>query len=583
MEFAAVYHKTSEQMSYPVNEEELIVNIKTGYDVRKVFIHHGDPFETGILGGDEDWEGRREEICFKKKLKNQLWWTTTLKPEYKRCKYYFELRTKNEIWFYFEDGFMTEEQLSLSGKMLQCFTVPWMNPADLNRTPDWVNKTIWYQIFPDRFYNGHPGEKGDKIVPWRQGTVSNEECFGGDLDGITQKLPYLEELGINGIYLNPIFAADSNHKYDTRDYRQVDPSFGNEESLKTLVKEAHSRGIRIMLDGVFNHCGSNFEPWKDVLSKGESSPYISWFMINEMPKMQNRRNTRDGAYYSFAFNKDMPKLNTNNPEVIKYFIEICSEWVREYDIDGIRFDVGNEISHKFLKCLRERLKLQKPDLYLLGEIWHDASQWLLGDEYDSVMNYPLTGSINDFFLDKSLDKEDFEAMINRCYTMYMQQSNNVLFNLLDSHDTDRLMNRVNDIDVFFQQMALLFTMPGSPCIYYGTEIAMEGEHDPDCRRCMPWDMLNASPNKERIEDLKQLIQLRKTEDTFRSLHFHFPNESGEKRLVEYIKLNEHGDMIQVLLNCCEKEVAVNSGNEVLYQRNFKNNYLAPKGILIRRI
>lgn len=586
MEFTAVYHKTSEQMSYPLDEEKLVVNLKTGYDVRKVFIHHGDPFETGILGGNEAWKGNREEIHFKKKLKNQLWWTTTLRPEYKRCKYYFELRTKDEIWFYFEDGFVTEDQLQLSGKMLQCFTVPWMNPADINRTPEWVNKTIWYQIFPDRFYNASQGEKDSHpgmIVPWRQGPVTNEECFGGNLDGIREKLPYLEDLGINGIYLNPIFAADSNHKYDTRDYTCVDPSFGDEESLKRLVKEAHSRGIRIMLDGVFNHCGPNFKPWKDVLAHGTSSAYYNWFMIQEPPVMEDRRNTRDGAYYSFAFCKDMPKLNTNNPEVIKYFCDVCSSWVSEYEIDGIRFDVGNEISHKFLKSLRERLKAIKPDLYLLGEIWHDASQWLLGDEYDSVMNYPLTSSINDFFLDKSLEKSDFEAMINRCYTMYMQQSNNVLFNLLDSHDTDRLISRVKDIDIFYQQLAILFTMPGSPCIYYGTEIAMEGAHDPDCRRCMPWDSMEDDRLKARMDDMKQLIKLRKNEDTFSSLHFHFPNERKEKRLVEYIKLNEQGDMIQVLLNCCETDVATGDGKAVLYQRKFKNQYLAPGGTLIRRI
>ena len=162
MEFTGVYHKTSEQMSYPLDEDRLIVNIKTGYDVKQVFIHYGDPYEAGILGGKEKWTGKREEIIYKKRLPHQIWWTTTLFPAYKRCKYYFELRTEEEVWYYFEDGFLTEEQLQMDGRMQQCFIVPWMNPADINRTPAWVNDTIWYQIFPDRFCNGTTEKNGNR-------------------------------------------------------------------------------------------------------------------------------------------------------------------------------------------------------------------------------------------------------------------------------------------------------------------------------------------------------------------------------------------------------------------------------------
>lgn len=583
MEFQAVYHKTSEQMSYALNENDLAVNLKTGYDVEKVYIHYGDPFESGILGGSETWTGKREQIYYKKRLKYQIWWTTTLRPAYKRCKYYFELQTKDETWYYFEDGFVTKEQMLLDGKMLQCFTVPWMNPADVNRTPDWVNDTIWYQIFPDRFCNGTPKKNTADIKPWRKGPVTNEERFGGNLSGMIQKLPYLEDLGITGIYLNPVFEADSNHKYDTKDYQKIDPCFGDEEEFHTFVELAHKKGIKVMLDGVFNHCGSQFAPWLDVLKKGPKSEYYSWFMINEWPFDQKKYDTRDGSFYSFAFFSGMPKLNTNNDKVIEYIADVCTYWIEEHDVDGIRFDVGNEVSHKFLKRIRERLKAVKPDVYLLGEIWHDASQWLLGDEYDSVMNYPLTGSINDFFLDESLGKEDFECMINRCYTMYMQQNNNVIFNLLDSHDTDRLMNRAKDMDVFFQQLAVLFTMPGSPCIYYGTEIAMEGEHDPDCRRCMPWDELEMPENQARIHDMKQLIKLRRSENTFRSLHFHFPNEIAERRCVEYIKLAEDGSKTEVILNCCGKEIVVEEKGKVLYARKYSDGVLGKNGTLIRRV
>lgn len=583
MEFAGVYHKTSEQMSYPCNERELIINLKTGYDVKRVFLHQGDPFEAGILGGNEKWVGKREEICYKKRLKHQIWWTTTLVPPYKRCKYYFELHTDKEVWYYFEDGFLKEEQLHMEGRMLQCFIVPWMNQADINVTPDWVNDTVWYQIFPDRFCNGTPEKNGEDILPWRTGPVTNQERFGGNLAGIRKRLSYLKELGINGIYLNPIMEAESNHKYDTRDYTKIDPYFGDNEEFALLVKEAHELGIRIMVDAVFNHCGRRFAQWLDVEEKGEKSEFADWFMIHDWNALKKQGDTRDGRFYSFAFNEYMPKLNTNNEEVIRYFSDICESWIRDFDIDGIRFDVGNEVSHRFLKRVREKVKSLKPDIYLLGEIWHDASQWLMGDEYDSVMNYPLMSGIHDFFLDKESTKEDFEYMVNRCYTMYMQQCNNVLFNLLDSHDTERLMNRLKNLNVFYQQLAVLFTMPGSPCIYYGTEIAMEGGHDPDCRRCMPWDEMDSEENRKCLEEMKKLISLRKSEKTFKSLYFHFPDTYREKRCVEYIKLDDAGNKIQVVLNCTKDSVDALDGGEILFARGYENGKLAPDGTLIRRI
>ena len=583
MEFAAVYHKTTEQMSYPLNENELVVNLKTGYDVKQVFIIQGDPYEAGIMGGNEVWTGHREEIVYKKHLPHQIWWTTTLTPPYKRCKYYFELHTDSEVWYYFEDGFLTEEQVNMPGRLLQYFIVPWMNPADVNRTPEWVNDTVWYQIFPDRFCNGTPEKNGPDVLPWQTGPVTNREKYGGNLEGIRQKLPYLKELGITGIYLNPIMKAESNHKYDTTDYREIDPSFGDDETMQRLVSEAHDKGIRVMVDAVFNHCGGKFGPWLDVCEKGRDSEYADWFMVQDWSQIGKKADTRDGRFYSFAFADWMPKLNTNNEKVIGYFCDVCGEWVTKYDIDGIRFDVGNEVSHRFLKRIREHLKSLKPDIYLLGEIWHDASQWLMGDEYDSVMNYPLMSGIHDFFLDQTMGKKEFEYMVNRCYTMYMQQNNNVLFNLLDSHDTERLMNRFHDLDIFYQQLAVLFTLPGSPCIYYGTEIAMEGGFDPDCRRCMPWDKIGTEENRERISLMQELIHMRKTEEACRSLYFHFPNKYQNPRCAEYIKIDSQNRKIEIVLNCSEEDVETGMEGEILFARNFDQGILKKNGTLVRRI
>ncbi len=582
MDKASVFHRSSEQMAYAFSEDELIINLKTGRDIDRVFIVHGDPYQAGIAGGAEKWTGNREEIIYKKLLKRHIWWTTTLRPEYKRCKYYFELYSGDEVAYLFEDGFLTAEQMELPGKMLQYFMVPWMNPSDVSVTPSWVNETIWYQIFPDRFCRASGSEPEEGIVPWREGPVRNEERFGGNLKGITERLDYIRDLGANGIYLTPVCMAESNHKYDTTDYETIDPDFGTTSEMVELVEKAHDRGIRIMMDGVFNHSGRFFAPWQDVLENGPSSKYFDWFMINDWPIDVNK-DTRDGKFYTFAFHAGMPKLNTNNEEVIAYIEKICAMWVDRYDIDGIRFDVGNEVSHYLLKRLRRTLKAKKPDIYLLGEIWHDASQWLYGDEYDAVMNYPLTSGINDFFIDESLTKRDLAYRINGCYTMYQQQNNNVLFNLLDSHDTDRLITRTGDVDVFIQELAALFTMPGSVCIFYGTEIGMEGGHDPDCRRCMPWDALDTPERAAVRAEVEKLIALRHNEPIMRSLHFHFPEEIPEERCAEYIKLDDYGNRIQVLLNAGDADIDVGNWGEILFSRNYEDGTLKQKGTLIRRM
>lgn len=586
MDFNAVYHEANDNYCYPFNENELIINIKTGYDIKSVNIILGDPFANGILGGGEGWEGESEPIVFKKNLKNQLWWTTTVKPEFKRLKYYFELITDTERWYYFEDGFLSEEQKNLEGRSRQCFVFPWMNPCDIPVTPAWVNDTVWYQIFPDRFCNGNHDLDPDNVVPWRshKESVKNEECFGGDLEGIISRLDYIKNLGITGIYLTPINESYTNHKYDTVDYTKIDPLFGDADIFKRLVKEAHNRGIHVMLDGVFNHSGYYFKPWQDVLEKGRDSEYFDWFMINTWPLSEGGGHANKGEYYTFAFFDDMPKLNTNNPVVRKYFIDICAKWVEDYGVDGIRLDVANEVSHMFCKELRTRLKAINPDIFILGEIWHNALPWLRGDEFDAVMNYPLGESIKDFWIDKSLTNEDFEYTVNRCYTMYMQQTNDVLFNLLDSHDTKRLRSDVKSLDAYFAQLTVLFTMPGSPCIYYGTEIAMEGSYDPDCRRCMPWDAIESGAYDDRINIVRELIALRKNEPLLKSRNFHFPNEYKEyPRLIQFQKVGWSDNYIEIIINTSEEDIDIEQKGEILFARHYIDTALLCNGILIRRI
>lgn len=583
MNFNAVFHRASDNYCYMADEERLIINIETGYDVKYVNIVKGDPFSNGILGGGEGWDGIAENIPYKKRLKNKLWWTTTIEPEYKRLKYYFEIITDTEKWYYFEDGFLSEEQFELEGRSRQCFVMPWMNPADVNRTPKWVNDTVWYQIFPERFCNGNPDNDPEGVLPWKEeGKVTNKEFYGGDLKGICDKIPYLKNLGITGIYLTPINLSPSSHKYDTTDYEMIDPHFGTEEEFIQLVDTAHAAGIRIMLDGVFNHSGKNFAPWLDVCEKGPDSEYFDWFFIKKWPFDENEWNAKNGDYYTFAFFDSMPKLNTNNPKVQEYFLSVCEKWVLKYKVDGIRLDVANEVSHAFCKKLRERMKKINPDIYILGEIWHDSIAWLRGDEFDAVMNYPLAASMKDFWLEKDATNDDFEMTVNRLFTRYMQQTNDVLFNLLDSHDTKRLRSQVSGEGEFYQLLAILFAMPGSPCIYYGTEIMMEGDFDPDCRRCMPWSKIEAGEFNESIDIVRKLIELRKREDLMRSRNFHFPRSYKNKRVIQFLKAGWGDDGIEVLLNCSEEEQVLKPAGEILFALHATQTEILPEGILIRR-
>ena len=585
MNLEEITHRAYFLACYPLDERHLKISIQTGKDVDEVILWAGDPYSAGIAENEQNWQGERVPMELERELAHRNVYSAVLTPAYRRVKYHFEITGGGESVCLFEDGFVKNAEHFPEERMIQRFIYPWMNRADIMKVPEWAENIVWYQIFPDRFCNGDHSIDPEDVVPWREhGRVKNEECFGGDLAGITSKLDYLQNLGINGLYLTPINESPSNHKYDTTDYTKIDPRFGDEETLIHLVEEAHKRGIRVMLDGVFNHCGYYFAPWQDVLEKGPESEYYDWFMINEWPFDRNGKAAKKKQIYTFAFYDGMPKINTNNPEVRKYFVDICANWVEHYGIDGIRLDVANEVSHRFCKELHARVKEINPDIYILGEIWHNALPWLRGDEFDAVMNYPLGQSIKDFWIDKSLTNEDFEYTINRCYTSYMQQTNDVLFNLLDSHDTKRLRSDVKNLDEYFAQIAVLFAMPGSPCIYYGTEIAMEGSYDPDCRRCMPWKDIEAGKYAERSKIIATLIHLRRQEPLLKSRNFHFPNDYAKyKRVIQFRKVDFPDCYVEVIINCCEEDVEVEQQGEILLARHYIDSTLLSNGVLIRRI
>lgn len=575
----AVFHNSKDNMCYQLNFNEIVVSIMTGKDVRSVEIQWGDPFEAGIMGGAESWKGKNEKITNVVELENHLWWSIKLNPRYKRCKYYFILSDGTETLCLFEDGFYSPNRLNIPGKRMQYFFMPWMNNSDLFVTPDWVEDAVWYQIFPERFARVGGEEKG--LKPWKCEKISKAAFnlrYGGNLRGVINRLDYLCDLGITAIYFNPVFKSPTDHKYNIDDYYEIDEDFGTKEDFKELCDKAHNLGIKIMLDMVMNHSGVSFPPFADVMKNGESSKYKDWFMINKFP-VSLKGNTRDGRYYSFAFAQYMPKLNTNNPEVIEYFAGVCEYWVKEFGVDALRFDVANEVSHSFLKVVRSKVKAVNPDVYLLAEIWHDSTPWLRGDEFDAIMNYPLTEAVSGFWLDEKMTSKQLEQGINHCLIMYPVQCSRVMFNLLDSHDTERLYYRCgHNEDVFFQQLTLLFSLYGSPCIYYGTEIMMDGAHDPDCRRCMPWDEIDGGKYNDTINHVKELIAARRENKELKSMNLSFC-DSGDNRQVKIVKDGK----VLVAVNASGEPMPIEYGGRVIFSRKLNGKILESGGCAICRI
>ncbi len=581
MNLSSVYHISADSYCYPLDENRLMIKLRTDYDVDRAELVWGDPFECGMFGGDISWDGTHSDMLHTVNLERHKVWQLVVEPKYKRCRYFFVLHSGKETVYMLEDGFKSQDEFKNYQGRRQDFFFPWINSSDIVRPASWVNKTIWYQIFPDRFCNSGT-DRGIKYHKWSSPDkkASNAYLYGGDLKGACGKLDYLKDLGITGLYFTPVNESPSNHKYDTADYNRIDKSFGSDKDMKELVAQAHLRGMRVMLDGVFNHCGEQFKPWQDVLEKGKDSRYFNWFMINKYPFSKTGCRTRKGEYYSFAFVDCMPKLNTNNPEAAQYFIDVCSRWITEYDIDAIRLDVSDELAHSFIKKLRIALIKLKPDFYICGEAWHNSTAWLRGDEFDAIMNYPLQEVIGSYWKNRNMTAKEFEYRTNYCYDQYHIQTNNAMLNLLDSHDTMRLMTGCgNNEDIFYQKLIVLFTMSGSTCIYYGTEIGLEGGYDPDCRRPMPWREIENGCYDERLSFMKRIIKMRKEYKSLRSGQLRFI-KSGCDRVLMYEKYDEES-VVRVIVNCSGKpvEADIRKGNLIL-QRCYTNGYLGVNGAAV---
>ena len=466
----AIYHRPESNYCFAIDEKTVVLRIRfakdeklnslsvlynSKYDIAKVQYRADMPFLCT--------DGAYDYYCATVKLRDP------------RLSYVFEFSSDEGKYYFCETG--VKESYDFSLAYYDSFQYAYINKNDIIQNVSWLNNAVFYQIFVDRFAKG--SKKDESYINASWGDIPTPKSFyGGDLDGICEHLDYIKGLGVTALYLNPIFKSPSNHKYDIVDYYEIDEMFGGEEAFRRLVKACHEKGIRVMLDAVFNHVSEGFYPFGQVLSAGKESEYFDWFIING-----DRINKKRDNYACFASCEYMPKLNTNNKEVQSYLIDVAKHYITEYDIDGWRLDVADEVSHDFWRQMRRKIKAIKPDAVLIGENWHNSESFLQGDQFDSIMNYGVTKAFLDFFARESIDEKGFAEALNSQLMRYTDTTNNMMFNLLDCHDTHRFITEVSgDRRKLMLALLTLVFLPGSINLYYGTEILTEGGYDPDSRR-----------------------------------------------------------------------------------------------------
>ncbi len=508
MNIEAIYHSPHGAYAYTNGPDTMRVRLRTSSRDRhiKCFVHWRDRYDSA------DCQESTTPMTWIASDGPFTYWEAELHEAHRRLCYYFEIREGSETLWYSEEGYssiLPSTKKWLSG----LFTWPYLYESQRIDVPVWVRDAVFYQIFPERFANGNPAFNHPLVAEWSDQPKLFNNFWGGDLVGIMQHLPYLQQLGINAVWLTPIFESPSNHKYDIIDYKKIDPYFGTEETFRELLTACHAYGIHVVLDAVYNHSSTEFFAWRDVLEKGADSPYVDWFHVHEFPADWRKRN-----YRMFGHHSHMPKLNTYNPEVQRYLIDAATKWTR-MGIDGWRLDVAGEVDPSLWRAFRREMRAINPDIYIVGEIDHEATRWTLGDLFDGVQHYPLyRATLNFFAADEnapqfgtsSSDKWNattFDQRLGHIRSWYPTPVFSALLTALSNHDTPRYLTWCGG-EKRKERLAATFllTYTGTPMLYYGDEIGMEGGPDPDNRRPMVWEP--EQQDQDLLAHYRSLISLR---------------------------------------------------------------------------
>ncbi|MEG1805006.1 MAG: glycoside hydrolase family 13 protein [Clostridia bacterium] len=556
----AILHIIDSQFCFPTNLHTLKLRLRIAKE--------DFPTINVVYGGKYEYA----QIQYKTHMQREFvdshfaYYTAELKLKDSRCVYVFEIIDQNETRYFSEDGLTKTYDFELN--YYNAFQMPYINEIDVHNEVSWLENAVFYQIFVERFSRGN-FIKDDKYINMKWGELPSQKGFaGGDLIGIANNLDYLKELGVTALYLTPIFESPSNHKYDVVDYYKVDKQFGSNEDFGKLVKMAHEKGLKIVLDAVFNHCSSDCSIFQDVKNKGRMSEYYEWFLIDGDKPDEKKMN-----YDCFASCQYMPKWNTSNLKLQEFLINVATYWIKEYDIDGWRLDVSDEVSHNFWRNFKIAVKKEKKECLILGENWHDANSYLKGDQYDSIMNYAFTKACLDFFAFERTSAKDFAEKLNELLMRNTDQVNSMMMNLLDSHDTHRFMTRVGENkDKLMSAIAVTFMFVGAPCIYYGTENAMVGGYDPDCRRT--FDSAEITRENEVKSLIKKLANLKKQKII-----------GGKIAICETdglfsLKRINKDSTIELLINNTKNPIAIKPFGEIVAVNNFVSENLLPDGFVI---
>ncbi len=464
-------------------------------------------------------------------------------------------------------------------------------------TPDWAAGAVIYHIFPERFHSGDPSLTPPGAAAW--GTEPRWLDFqGGDLIGIAAKAGYLADLGVDMVYVNPIFTSPSTHRYDAIDYYAVDPALGGNEALRTLVAALHEHRIRLVVDASFNHCHPQFAPFADVVANGDASSYRDWFLITEFPvevrvrrdRLAGWRNTEEYDAYLDRFEAEtgipvvdvdddgppveptyeawygvpsLPRINLAHPAARSYFLDVARYWIREFDIDGWRMDVARYVDFDFWPEFRAAVKDVKPDAYLLAEIMGDAVPWLQGDTFDGTMNYTFRQLALDFFATGSSQGEDLADGLIRMYARYSPAVIAVSQNLLGSHDTARFLHEAGGDAVRLGLATVMqMTVPGAPSIYYGDEVGMTGGEEPGSRGAFPWHD-ESGWHTGQLDLVRSLTSLRRTRPSLRHGDFEVL-DAGADHIAYLRRLDAETSVVVINRGPGEVAVPTASGPRILW-------------------
>jgi cyclomaltodextrinase len=528
----AVLHIPLSKDAYALSDELFVIRLRTAKN---------DMSRCDIFFGDRVCPRKNVDVMqqmMRLTATDELfdYYEARIKTEYTRICYYFELTgSAGEKIFYSEYGFTTEMKLSRT----QYFQFPFNRREDRINPPKWAADMVMYHIFPDSFADGKRKISGKKKILNECSPDSSCSMNGGTIRGIAENIDYIKSLGVNCIYLNPVFKAASYHKYDIADYYEIDPCFGTKDDFRRMVSVCHDNGVRVILDGVFNHCGSGFFAFRDVLDKGEESQYADWFYDIHFPvKYQD-----PPEYAAFAYVKEMPKLNTGNPDVERYFCDVGKYWVKEFGIDGWRLDVANEINHDFWRTFRKAIKAVNPETLMIGEIWEDAEVWLRGDQFDSAMNYRFSDICREFFAEHLIDIRTFDARINHMNMRYQENISRIQMNFLDTHDVPRFMSYCDSEKDFRLAVFFMMTAVGVPSVFYGDECGISGAEEKEYRRPMQWDDVNG----KLTEFYRKCIQIRSGHKALRSGDYQTILADDDRKIYVYSR-NTDDEKIYAIIN-----------------------------------